>query len=327
MIPSWEEFQVYLFIERKLDRSNESTYKSRLNFIRDFFVEKEFNKYNVNYFFSTLEARNLSNETLNGYLKIFKHICRYLNLDFMRDYTYWKKVRPTYRILTNEEVKALIKAYLPRGGFADADKINNRFSVAIHFMAVCGTRVGEMLSLKWEDVMPDRIVIRAENCKTNLSRQIPISTETYNLLKTLDRNEYVFGDHRGPLNIKTFNLELKARAKFLRFKDWEKVHSHQFRHYFCVSALKANIPIQLVARCMGDNVDTVDHYYSHYVIEDLRQVIESLPLNAQHMSFEVIKSKIDALVETISNTNHFLHIQKNKNTIILEVKECLAPLY
>lgn len=30
MIPSWEQFAVYLFIERKLDRSNESSYKSRL---------------------------------------------------------------------------------------------------------------------------------------------------------------------------------------------------------------------------------------------------------------------------------------------------------
>ena len=322
MIPSWEQFAVYLFIERKLDRSNESSYKSRFTAIRDFFVKKPFDKDNINYFFSTLESRNLSNETLNGYLKIIKHLCRFQGLDFMRDYTYWKKVRPTYRILTDSEVKQLVKCFLPRGFGCDSEMINNRFSVAIHFMAVCGTRVGEMLSLTWENVMPDRVVVTSKNSKTNTERQIPISEETYRLINTLEKhdNNYVFGDYRGAMDIKTFNLEIKERAKFLRFKDWHLIHSHQFRHYFCVSALKAGLPIQLVARCMGDTIQTVDHYYSHYIIEDLRQVIESLPLNASHMSFNLIKDKVKKLADQVGSTPHYLHLSEKENMIILEVQ-------
>jgi len=322
MIPSWEDFAVYLFIERKLDRSNESSYFSRFKAVRDFFVDKTFDKSNVNYFFSTLEAKNLSNETLNGYLKIIKHICKHLDLDFMRDYTYWKKIRPTYRILTDKEVRELIKCYIPRGYSCDSEKVNRRFSVAIHFMAICGTRVGEMLSLKWECVMPDRVIITSKNSKTNTQRQIPISTETYKTLHTLENYEhgFVFGDYRGPMDIKTFNRELKTRAEFLRIKDANSLHSHQFRHYFCVSALKAGLPIQLVARCMGDTIQTVDHYYSHYIIEDLRQVIESLPLNASHMSFDLIKNKVRKLAEQVGNTPHFLHFSEKENMIILEVQ-------
>ncbi len=55
-------------------------------------------------------------------------------------------------------------------------------------------RINEVLSLKWEDIMPDRIVVKAENNKTDNTRQIPISEETYRLLNTLEKhdNNYVF---------------------------------------------------------------------------------------------------------------------------------------
>ena len=325
MIPKWEDFAVYLFVERKLDRSNVSSYRGRFNAVRDFFVNKTFDKTNVNIFFSVLESRNLANETLNGYLKLIKHLCKYLELDFMRDYTYWKKIRPTYRILTDSEVRQLQSCFLPRGFGVDSEKINNRFSVGIHFMAVCGTRISEALSLTWENVMPDRVVVTSKNSKTNIGRQIPISNETYRLLCTLEKypHNFVFGDYRGPMNIKTFNLEIKARAKFLRFKDANDIHSHQFRHYFCVSALKSGVPIQLVSRCMGDTIETVDHYYSHYVIDDLRQVVESLPLNASHMSFELIRGKVKKLADQIGQTSHHLHLSERKNTIILEVENAI----
>lgn len=320
MIPSWEEFSVYLFIERKLDRANASSYKCIYRFIRDFFREKSFDKTNVNYFFATLEAKNRSNQTLNNYLKTIKHLARFMGLDFMRDYTYWKKIQPQYRVLTDDECRKLEKVYLERGN-CDSEIVNNRYSVLIHLLARTGMRINEALTLKWTDIMPDRIVVRAENNKTDNMRQIPISKETYNKLFTLQKYDYVFASPKGKMDIGSINNELKLRGKFLRIKDWEHLSCHQFRHYFACSLLRSGVSIALVARLLGhSSIVTTDHYYSHYVIEDLISAVECHPLNAQGLSFQTIKEKVKVLSTQIENTTHHLHLSEKENMIILEVE-------
>lgn len=320
MIPAWEEFSVYLFIERKLDRSNTSAYKGQYRAIRDFFVDKTFDKSNANYYFASLEARNLSNQTLNNHLKVLKHLARFMGETFINDYTYWKKIQPNYRVLTDDECKKLESVYIPRG-HCNSDQVNQRYSILIHLLARTGLRINEALSLIWEDIMPDRIIIKAINNKTDNSRQVPISEETYKKLYTLEKYDYVFGNDRGKMDLFSINKELKVRGKFLRIKDWEHLSCHQFRHYFATSLLRSGVSIAIVARLLGhSNISTTDKYYSHYIIEDMISAVQLHPLNAHAISFKTIKDKVKLLATQVENTNHLLYITEKENMIIMEVQ-------
>jgi integrase len=325
MLPNWEEFRVYLYIRRKLDQSNDRSYFYCFKLISEYFKDKELNLNNIDLFFFTQQSRNISNATLNQYLKMLKHICRCLNLDILRDYTYFKKIQPTYRILTDIEVKKLEKCYIERGYNKDSEVINFKYSTLIHLLARTGLRINEALSLNWNenDIQPDRIIIRAVNNKTDKSRQIPITVESYGLLKKLTKfkHGFIFGDQRGKMDAITIRKELKLRGKFLRMKDYENLSPHQFRHYFVTSLLRQNVSINLVARLAGHSVDVCDRTYSHYVIQDMKTAIEMHPLNSNGVSFETIKEKIKDLANQVSLTNHHLHLSEKDFTIILEVQD------
>jgi len=214
---------VYLYFRRKLDKSNDSSYKYGYGVICDFFQGKEFNLDNIDRFFAFEQARNMSNSTLNNYLKLLKHLAKFMNKRILDDYTYFKKIQPTYRVLTDEECRKLEKCYIERG-HCDSETVNQRYSTLIHVLARTGMRINEVLSLKWEDIMPDRIIVKAENNKTDNIRQIPIVKETYNLIYKLPKFDYVFGTERGTLhssflfrNIKV--VPLKVFFYFIRVRE------------------------------------------------------------------------------------------------------------
>lgn len=320
MLPSWDNFSVYLYFRRKLDKSNDSSYKYGYGVICDFLQDKDFTLDNIDRFFAFEQARNMSNSTLNNYLKLLKHLAKFMNKRILDDYTYFKKIQPTYRVLTDEECRKLEKCYIERG-HCDSEMVNQRYSTLIHVLSRTGMRINEVLSLKWEDIMPDRIIVKAENNKTDNTRQIPIIKETYNLIYKLPKFDYVFGTERGKMDDFSINKELKIRGKFLRIKDYQDLHCHQFRHYFATSLLRTGISIAIVARLLGhSDISTTDKYYSHYLIDDLISAVETHPLNAHTLSFQTVREKVKRLAEQIESTDHYLHLSEKENMIILEVQ-------
>ena len=95
MLPEWEAVKVYLYYRRKLDQSNDDSYHCCFKTIFQYFLDRKFDLTNVDQFFSFQQSRNLSNSTLNNYLKMLKHIDRFMGTNILVDYTYFKKIQPT----------------------------------------------------------------------------------------------------------------------------------------------------------------------------------------------------------------------------------------
>lgn len=272
---NWPKFADYLYLERKLDRSNNASYFYLFKKITEYFRDKDFNRDNIIAFFAYKQKLGLTNSTLNQYLKLLKHLCRYLKVDYMEGFTYFKKVYRKQRIMTQEEVDLIINTHPERGNNKDPEYINQRYTAAITFLSVTGVRVGELCNLKWDDLSPTSFTVNASHSKTDKEREIPITPDTYNLIKKLTKfkHGYVFGSERGPMSIKTIACEIKHRAKLANIKNWNDIHPHSFRHYFTVHKLK-NHPIDRISKILGHaDISTTAKYYGHYNTEALRSVV------------------------------------------------------
>ena len=321
---SWEQFSQYLYIERKLDQSNDQSYRSRFRVIVNYFQNCPFDKQGVNGFFSFLIQRELRNQTLNNYLKLLKHLCRFQELNFLDGYSYFKRQEIQYRILSTEEVKKLIACYIEYTR-CDSLTVNRRYQVAISTLCQTGLRIGELCALQWDkgDVQPDRIVIRPEIAKNDKGREVYVTEKLYTDICSLPKSLYVFGTERGKMLPATFNSELRRRAEYLGFKDWEKIHAHQLRHYFATEAIcNRKMPIEIVSKILGhSDCGITSRIYSHVSLDDQKLIIETNPLAIQGMGFERVKEMIEQLGNILSYTKYPTSRRREKDIIILQSQD------
>lgn len=276
---SWSDLTTYLFIEKKLDTSCESSYKSRFKEISLFFQDKELTRENVNkFFYYLIHTRYLKNNTLNNYLKLLKHIEKYLKLDILGGYSYWHKDRATPVDLKPEVIRQLAEVSIPRSKFTSTpqEEINYRYRVMIYVLSL-GLRVNELCSLTHEDVLPDRLIIREENTKTNSTRLVPLKgTGIYDMIQALSKvNEYVFGTRYGKLRDETVNEEIRLRCEFLKLPV---VTAHNFRYAYVTNSLRAGIPIEKVQLVVGHKSLETTASYRKFNLEDYEDAVSNYPL-------------------------------------------------
>jgi len=156
------------------------------------------------------------------------------------------------------------------GQIIDAMK-NQKHRVAVWLMSELGLRVGEVCSLKWEDVDLSNKTITVTR-KGGNRQTLPILGEI--LLSALSRierkNEYVLG-----------GLTRKGVSSAVR-RACEKVginaHPHAFRHGFSVKAAKQGVAIPYIQQMLGhSSVTTTSRYLAGLQTnaEELRSVFES----------------------------------------------------
>jgi integrase len=277
---TWSSFEQYLLMDRKVSKSNISSYKSQFKYIDSFFKGKEFTRENINSFFGYLSDNKKSFSTLNNYIKCIKHLNRLLGKNELEDFKYFPKEYEKQRLLTQEEVNRIIEAPVEvkskYGKSTYSPKVQERYSTLIYFLSVTGCRIGETVDLKWEDVTQDTVTIRAENAKNSKERQIPINQTTYERLLKLKRypHNYVFGGSKGRLDEWTVNKTLRLKAKSAGIKDIDNIHCHLLRHFFATEKIKTN-PIDRVSKILGHaNVGITASVYGHYDMSMLRSVVE-----------------------------------------------------
>lgn len=179
--------------------------------------------------------------------------------------------RPRNRRLTTSEVDALIEC-MRRYESAGC-------GLAVELASIYGLRIGEVLSITWDDVSSDALTIA--DGKNGEAHTVPLVTRARNILDQMRGTSsiWVFPGRRGK------NLGYRAvydawRRCTIRL-GIERAQLRDLRHHRATELLNAKIPARTVAAITGHkDLRVLRTTYHDVTLDDARQALEPYPGSA-----------------------------------------------
>jgi integrase len=168
------------------------------------------------------------------------------------------------RILTSEEEARLLAA------------ANARLRPVLILALNTGMRLGECLSLRWNEIDFVRGALHVAHTKSGKSRNIPMNRAVVETLRGLQRagslDGPIFQADGKPIRSiqEAFN---RARAR----TDLKDVRFHDLRHTFATRLVTAGVDIVTVSKLLGHSTLAMTLRYAHPAPEDLRRAVQLLP--------------------------------------------------
>ena len=318
----WSGFSTYLFIDRKLsDKGNEkSTKRSRFRLLIRYFNTIEFNRANFLQFIQDQKEKGRSNAYINNLITFCKHLDRYLKLEEIQDFSYFKEEKKQYTILTPTEIKKLAELYIEYA--RQPELTNHRYRTIIYFLGLTGCRISELLDLKWTDVSYDPFCVRFRDTKNDTDRVIPLPEFLYRLIEQMPRkSNYVFTAFKGGrLDKLTIAYDIKNRASLLGIN--KRIWLHLFRHSYITTMLESGVDISDVAILVGHQNIQSTMSYKNSMIGHYTNIIHMHPFLKESMSFEMLSKKVKEYLERFIDTKRFeLNINSTNNKLDICIKE------
>jgi len=161
----------------------------------------------------------------------------------------------------------------------------NKLRLLMAFQGMCGLRVGDVLSLKWGDVLNrNEIVVREQ--KTKKIRPIYLNTTITKIIqeeyKGQNNDVYVFKSNirNNPMSVSYINRALKKLFKQYEIEYSDKVSSHLFRKTFGRRYMDVNDwsdkALLLLNEVYGHSTIAITKIYLGIRDEEIRNVYKSL---------------------------------------------------
>ena len=174
---------------------------------------------------------------------------------FVRKY----RRRRLERFLTGEEFRRLgrVLAAQEAGG-----KVPPHAAAALRLLMLTGCRLGEVLTLRWEDVHPEANEIRLRDGKTG-PRTVPLSPAAARVLAGLPRlagNPWVVAGRRPGTRLTHIHhhwYRVRERAGL------DDVRIHDLRHSFASRALALGESLPMIGRLLGHSKIQTTARYAH----------------------------------------------------------------
>lgn len=313
----WQALEVYLRIDKKLAAGSIPMLKSRYYSLCEAFKDTPFTRDTFNQFILSLQDKKLKNGTVNGYIKIAKHVDKFFKFNVLQDYTYFKESRPVVEFLTKEEIELLAQCQMnyPRDPYR-----GDKMRLIIYFLAIVGSRIGETLQLTKKDLINSPLPcvhFRAETTKTQQERYCPIPQWLYDGLQALPDDTLLFGV-KDDSNIQQ---DLKLRAEKVGIK--KRVYLHLFRHSSIMHKLNNGMPLFSVAKYHGhSSTDTTYKFYTTVALQEMADTLSTYdPFFKQSQTFEMVSDRIKKYLEKfVDSTKYSLTIIKDSGTLNVVVK-------
>jgi integrase/recombinase XerD len=212
---------------------------------------------------------NIRLRTLKCYLK-WLYSEKLIAEDYTKKLKLVKVPEDTIKPLSDTDLKEILKV-------ADKDTYSGyRDFTMMVLMIDCGIRVGEASQLKINDVdiKTGIINIKAENAKTRVFRQVPISKKTcklmYELMKIAEKDgcEYIFqSTYGGQIQKQNIILSFARLGKKAGLKV--RCTPHVFRHTFATNFVKESGDIFTLQRILGHSTLAMCRKYIQLNCTDL----------------------------------------------------------
>lgn len=259
---------------------------SSIKHFLDYFGDKKLNQI-TSWLIEKYKAERkklVKKSTVNRELDTFRHIFNkavdwgYIDKSPYTGVKKFKVNNTNLRILSDAEFKDLYNA--------SSASLKPILQMAVH----TGMRLGEILSLLWDDVNLKEGHLLVRDSKNYESRYIPLHPELTSVLidlKNRSDSEYVFGG-RTTIKRQWANALKKSGIKHCRF--------HDLRHTFGSNLGMSGVDIVTVAELMGHKDLSITKRYSHPTPEHKKSAINRL-------SFIKVDTYMDTSVDIRDKTS------------------------
>ena len=142
-----------------------------------------------------------------------------------------------------------------------------------------GMRKGEILSLKWKNIVDGQIVLEAKNTKTKKLRRIPINDDlqtVFDILRSRNGSEFVF-TYRG----KRLKDILNGFSKACKRAKIDDLTFHDLRHVFATRLATKRVRVETIQRILGHaSITTTMRYINYQPLDEMREAVDSLVENS-----------------------------------------------
>ena len=181
---------------------------------------------------------------------------------FVRKY----KEKRRERFLTEEEFARLVRALAD----VEAEGAETPATVAaIRLLTLAGCRLGEIQTLRWEDVDLDAAELRLRDSKTG-ARMVPLSAAAVGVLSVLPRiedNPWVIAGRKPGAHLTDVQhpwRRIRARAGL------DDVRIHDLRHSFSSRALALGESLSMIGKLLGHTQVQTTARYAHLANDSVK---------------------------------------------------------
>ena len=165
-------------------------------------------------------------------------------------------------VLTPDEVKTIIDT-----------PSHTKSKTMIMMLYSTGMRVSELVSLRWEDLEPERGVAWVREGKGDKDRMITLSDRIISVLDDIDNeSEYVFSGQNGQMTTRNVQRVVKRAAE--RAGVDKKVTPHTLRHSYATHLLEDGNDLRLIQELLGHSNLQTTEIYTH-VSSEAKQDIDN----------------------------------------------------
>jgi len=238
-------------------------------------------------------CKQVSGATVNRELALLKRMFNlaidwdlHLSSNPLRKVKFFQEVNTVFRILSSEEEPRLL---------ANASPI---IQDVVVFGLNTGMRIGEVFSLRWQNVDLERGLITVFAPKTQKSRVIPINSEARRILEFWTRgrkSEYVFYNPETgkPFVDLSAGLELACKKAEITGVSW-----HTLRHTFASRLLERGADIVTVKELLGHSTINVTMRYTHTNLGSKVAAVSKLAGDCYNPA--TVRPKVQQLVPRVS---------------------------
>lgn len=258
--------------------------------------------------FNTEMGKNISANTRHSIIVVINQILQYANeyyaCPLIKLSAKAKRAQNKRIEIINHSEQVLLLKYLSQN--MDLSK------AGIILCISTGLRLGEICSLKWEDIDLDQMIIHIKRTvqriaypgaatKTALmitspksifsAREIPISKEIEILLKQMRKMQtgvYVLGGNT-PLEPRTYQKRFK---KYLSDSNIKEYTFHTIRHTFATNCIDSGMDIKSLSEILGhSDVKITLNRYVHPTMETKRKHIAALTSGYEQYCSQMVEEK------------------------------------
>ncbi len=208
--------------------------------------------------FKLWRRKQVSGATVNRELALLKHMFNlaidwdlYLGSNPFRKVKFFQEVNTGFRVLKPDEETRLLRNATPA------------IQDVVLYALNTGSRIGEIFSLRWQNVDLDRGLINVFSTKTQKTRVVPINSEVRRILDFWalgQKNEFVFYNQKTGEPFVDLDAGLENACEQAKI---EGVTWHTLRHTFASRLLERGADIMTVKELLGHSTVTVTMRYTH----------------------------------------------------------------
>jgi len=321
----FEELKPYLIYDRKLSASkhNIGVYQSRFFIMCRYFGEREFNRANFTAFIGYLKEKGYSNNYINNFIKLAKHIDRFYKLNEIQDYTYFRKPESIIDYLTPQQIEKIITLDYPYR--TDAKRKNQMYKSIITLLFLTGARINEVLELRWDDIKMGSFPYVIYNAtKTYEYRISPIDNELYHEIVTLPHfGGFIFSNELGHhIRDESVSEDITRRCRIIGIS--RRVYSHLIRHSFVNFMLRNGASLEMVSKMAGHKrIETTYRHYVHVLLDELNTTLHTYhPRFKKKQTLDIImETGKDVIERVIDKERFFIKALKGEKHVSFQVHE------